>query len=373
MTLFDTDACAIGPVCDKFPDVGAITVVRGGGIGDVLSAEPALAALAAAYPGAQITLMCEPGTVALFRGRMRPVHRVVGLPAARGVYEPPGQTIPDDVPRSQLPTEPIDLGVQVHGGGRWSNRFLNRMNPVYTVGTKTPDAEALTRWLAYRRDQHEVLRWLEVAGLAGAPPVRLQPRMWLAPNDYDEAQPVLRWCEEKLVVLHPGARDPRRRWPPQCFADVASRLVRDGYRVAVIGAPTEQPLVDEVVNRTGDLLPAVLRGYIRGFTGLGYAGMCGALAAAAVVLANDSGPRHVARAFGTPTVGIFWIVNMLTVGPLGRFVDRARISWRTDCPVCGTCADPDAAQPCSHSASFVSDIDPVDVYRDATELLTGHG
>ena len=34
------------------------------------------------------------------------------------------------------------------------------------------------------------------------------------------------------------------------------------------------------------------------------------LARRSVLLANDSGPRHLAQALGTPTVGLYWAGNL---------------------------------------------------------------
>ena len=64
--------------------------------------------------------------------------------------------------------------------------------------------------------------------------------------------------------------------------------------------------------------------------------LCGVLACSDVVVGNDSGVRHLAGAVGSPTVGIFWIGDMVKVGPFGRSRDRALISWTTKCPVCGS-------------------------------------
>ena len=49
----------------------------------------------------------------------------------------------------------------------------------------------LTRWLPYREYQHEVIRWLEVVGLAGAPPVSVTPRIDVTADDLDKARSVL--------------------------------------------------------------------------------------------------------------------------------------------------------------------------------------
>ena len=59
------------------PGVGRIVVLRANGLGDYVVAQPALAALRAAYPDAAITLVTSPPVAALLRGRPTPVDEVL--------------------------------------------------------------------------------------------------------------------------------------------------------------------------------------------------------------------------------------------------------------------------------------------------------
>ncbi|WP_394815455.1 glycosyltransferase family 9 protein, partial [Clavibacter michiganensis] len=49
----------VAPLHETFPDVRSIAVLRGGGLGDLIFALPAMAALKAAYPGARITMRSD--------------------------------------------------------------------------------------------------------------------------------------------------------------------------------------------------------------------------------------------------------------------------------------------------------------------------
>ena len=53
----------------RFDDVHEIAVLRGGGIGDLVFALPAIEALAEAYPAARLTLLGSPVHRALLAGR----------------------------------------------------------------------------------------------------------------------------------------------------------------------------------------------------------------------------------------------------------------------------------------------------------------
>ncbi|MCW2654116.1 MAG: putative glycosyl transferase [Mycobacterium sp.] len=365
-------AMAVGPVEQRWPDVNRIAVLRGGGLGDVLSAVPAMDALAAAYPKAEIVLLTPPGYRDLMIDRPSPVNHVVPLPPARGVYEPDerfGDATSGDTFYDEMRSRPVDLGVQVHGGGRWSNPFLLSLRPRWTVGTRTPDAEPLTRWVPYRFYQQEAMRWLEVVGLAGATPVTLEPRIAATDTDLARAQRALPWSEATFVVIHPGARDPRRRWPAENFASIVATCVDEGLRAVVVGTPAEQSVMEDVAQRARAAVSAPAAEAVVVLAGLDLSSLCGVLARADLLIGNDSGVRHLARAVGTPTVGIFWIGNAFTAGPLGRSRDRVLMSWTTRCPVCDRdCTRLDVPR-CEHDVSFVADVTPAEVMDEVSDLL----
>jgi ADP-heptose:LPS heptosyltransferase len=87
------------------------------------------------------------------------------------------------------------------------------------------------------------------------------------------------------------------------------------------------------------------------------------------VLANDSGPRHLAEAVGTATVGIFWLGNALNAGSLGRAHHRVLLSWTTRCPVCGVDCTREDVPRCEHDVSFVAGVPVADALREVVELL----
>lgn len=346
---------ALGPLGEVFPGVRRIAVLRGGGLGDLLFAFPAIHALAATYPAARIVLLGTAEHAELLGDRAGPIDRVV-------VVDEQGDV--DGEVRAEL--GPIDLGVQLHGGGAWSNPFLTSLRPRWTVGSRAAGAPALTRTLPFRYYQHETLRALEVVGLAGAAPVMLEAHLEPTPADRSAAGPVLRDLRGPIAAIHPGARDPRRRWPTERFADVATHCLDRGVAVVLLGSESDRELVDGLRSRIG---AHPLDHRIRTLIGAPLPALCGVLARSGVFVGNDSGPRHLARAFGIPTVGIFWIGNVINAGPLGRARDRVLMSWTTTCPVCHRdCTDEELPR-CPHDVSFVADVRTDDVCRDIDELL----
>jgi ADP-heptose:LPS heptosyltransferase len=361
---------AVGPLGERWPDVERIVVLRGGGLGDLLSAVPAIEALKAAYAGAEVVVLCAPNNAALLADRPSPVDRAVGLPYARGVHGPndgPGEEKAFNSFRQSVADRPVDLGVQLHGGGRWSNPFLLGLKPRWTVGTRTPDADPLTRWLPYRQYQHEVMRWLEVVGLAGASAVSMTPRIEPTAAELDKARSVLPESELPTVGLHPGARDPRRRWPPEHFAALAERCIDEGRRVALIGSRAERRLLRDIAAKVSVLGGTEDRVLV--LDQMDMPTLVGVLAHTDVLVGNDSGVRHLAQAVGTATVGIYWIGNAFNAGPLGRARHRMFMSWTIHCPVCGQdCPRTDTPR-CGHDVSFVADVSVDEVIDEVQELL----
>lgn len=107
---------------------------------------------------------------------------------------------------------------------------------------------------------------------------------------------------ERFAVINPGANDAAKRWPAERFGEVAAWLVRErGLKVLVNGSPGEREVVDAVVAAAGG------PGGVASLTALGVT--IGSLKAivrrAALMVTNDTGPRHIAAAFGVPAVTLF--------------------------------------------------------------------
>jgi ADP-heptose:LPS heptosyltransferase len=342
------------------PDVARLAVLRANGIGDMLFALPALDALRAAYPAAEITLLGCPWHAEFFADRPGPIDRVVVVPFSPGVREgqPRAGAGELDAFFAAEAEYGYDLAVQLHGGGRNSNPFVRRLGARVAVGSRAADAPPLDADTPYDTFQSEVVRFLEVVSLVGAEPVTLEPSVRLRDRDRCEADALLGGVVMP-VALHPGASDPRRRWPVSCFAEVGDALADAGATVLVVGGPQDAPLAAGVV--------AAMRAPARDLTGtLSIGGLSALLARCAVVVGNDSGPLNMAAAVAAPTVGIYWVGNVLTASPLVRSRHVPHASWRLNCPDCG--ADT-MREGCDHRPSFVADVPAADVAASALRLL----
>jgi ADP-heptose:LPS heptosyltransferase len=354
------------PLGRRVSGVRKIAVLRSNSMGDFVVALPALEALRAAYPSAQLTYLGTDWHPNLLIGRPGPWDRVVVVPPYPGVRDSDEttRTSPEVAAffREQQ-REGYDLAVQLHGGGGNSNPFVSNLGARVTIGSRAPDAPPLDRCIPYVYYQHEVLRFLEVVGLVGAAPVGLEPHLTVTAEDRAaaaDAVPPSDFPPSPLVAIHPGATDPRRRWSPDGFAAVADRLAERGADVVVIGhGETDARAARHIVAASTGAKPLDL------VNALSLPALTGLLERCRLVVANDSGPRHLAAAVGTATVGIYWCGNLINAGPLTRSRHRIGVSFRTACPECG--ADQGQGR-CEHDPSFVDEVPAELVIRECLDL-----
>lgn len=340
------------------PGVERVAVLRANGIGDYLFALPALQALRDTYPAARITLLGLGWHEAFLRDRPGPVDEVRALPAPPEdrASRAAGAFWASEAERG------YDLAVQLHGGGRHSNPLVAGLGARLTIGARTPDADPLDRWVAYRVRHHEVLRWLEVVALAGAVTPLAPPRLAVTPADRAAAELVVAPGAAPLAAVCPGAGDPRRRWPAAAFGAVAAALAAAGADVVVTGDASDARLAAAVVAASG--------GRASDLSGrLDLGGLTGLLARCAVVVGNDTGPLHLAAAVGAATVGVFWGPNAVHARPLRADRNAAAIAWDPRCPVCGVDLADLGGPGCPHDASLVAPVTVDEVRALALELL----
>ncbi|MFA6197513.1 MAG: lipopolysaccharide heptosyltransferase II [Sulfurimonas sp.] len=88
-----------------------------------------------------------------------------------------------------------------------------------------------------------------------------------------------------------------KRWYPERFAEVAKEF-SDEFNIIIFGGPNEVAMANEIEKNLG--VPCV---NLAGKTTI--AELCANIGGLALFITNDSGPMHVAAAFGVPTVAIF--------------------------------------------------------------------
>jgi len=142
-----------------------------------------------------------------------------------------------------------------------------------------------------------------------------------------------------FAVIAPGTNWPSKRWPVEHFAKLSVSLKDKGFAIVIVGGNDAVEIAKSI--------PCDLN--LAGSTTLKQ--LVELLGAASIVVANDSGPMHIASALGTPLVVPFGPTDANLTGPFGRPQSVIRASLP-----CSPCFSRD----CSH-ISCLSRISPDNV------------
>jgi lipopolysaccharide heptosyltransferase II len=288
-----------------------ILAVRLDNLGDVLMTTPALRALG--QPGRRITLLASPAGAAVVP-HVPEIDRVI--PAAMP-WLPCAPSDPDTLMdmAAALRAEEFDAAVifTVYSQNPLPAAFLCwlagiplrlahcRENPYHLLSDWIPDPEP------QEVVRHEVRRQLDLVAAVGCATDNERLSFRICPEDAVRAVAKLRAAgvdpERRWIVVHPGASAPSRRYPAEHFAAVADQLAESpDLQLVFTGDAGDGPLIDAIMARTRS--PAVS---LAGMLGLGELGAV--LAPAALLIANNTGPVHLAAALGTPVVDIYALTN----------------------------------------------------------------
>ena len=263
-----------------------LLVLRALGLGDLLTAVPALRGLAGAFPEHR-KVLAAPRYLAPLAELTGAVDEVVdAAPLA-----------PLD-PRLEAPA----VAVNLHGRGPQSHRMLLALRPGRLIAFAHSDIPETAGFPEWHPGEHEVRRWCRLLGDFGiaADPSALELER---PSVAVPPQPA------GATVLHPGAKDPERRWPVDRWVAVAKAEASAGGRVVVTGSADEAPLAQKIGDEAGLDHSAVLA------ASTDLLDLAGVVSAARVVVSNDTGIAHLATAFRTPSVVLFGQISPSEWGP----------------------------------------------------------
>jgi lipopolysaccharide heptosyltransferase I len=321
-----------------------ILVIKLSAFGDVIHALPLLHRLRSRYPQAQIDWLVMAGNAEIIRSHPA-LDRVVVFDdtAWRRPRRLGPQALRDVVAFGRaLRAARYDLVIDLQGQLRSAVCALLAGAPV-RIGFERPHArarEAATgipaarrrrawtgaregAWLAYTHtvpvesaDLHAVDRYLRAGDLLGCAPAAADFAFPIAPEAAAGAAALLRrhgiepGGEPPFVLLAPGTVWDTKQWTPDGFAAVARHVLKRGMPVVLVGAGRDRDACRAVAERAPgviDLCGRTSQGELAAITRF-----------AAAVVANDSGPMHLAVALGRPTVAIFGPTDPRWAGPYGQ-------------------------------------------------------
>lgn len=262
----------------RVPADSAVLVLRALGLGDALTAVPALRGLRRAWPDRALLLAAG--------------HRIGSWLRDLGLVDevlPTTELNPLAWPAPGLTGDTGHVAVNLHGSGPQSHLVLSATTPGRLIAFRQPTAgyHAGPRW---RADEHEVDRWCRLVGDAGGPCGRQDLFLAAAGSPSTE------------ILLHPGAAAAARRWPPERWSAVAANLLVAGHRVTLTGGPSETGLCAEIVETARHLSgrrPQTTAGR------LDLPALAARVSTARLVVCGDTGVAHLATAYRVPSVVLF--------------------------------------------------------------------
>ncbi len=297
--------------------------------------EPAIAATRQLFPRADITLLVKPAVADLFRAHPGIDHLLV--------YEDPGahtSWLGKWSLARTLRARAFDMAILFQNAFEAGLlAFLAGIPQSYGYATdgrrlllsdaiRVPAQPALPHQVEY------YVRLLAPLGL-GAP--ARAPRLYLSEQEKQAMDVKL---EEQgigktdfLIGLNPGSTyGGAKRWLPERFAEAADRLVRTheaerGNRahVVIVGAKGEEPVGDAIAGlMQSKALRLAGRTSVRELMAL--IKRCG------LFLTNDTGPMHIAAAFGVPVVAVFGPTDWRRTSPFRQ--DDSIVRSPVDCAPC---------------------------------------
>ena len=167
-------------------------------------------------------------------------------------------------------------------------------------------------------------------------PGNLLPMLWLLPEEREDtsrriheflnSEPGTR-NPELLVGLNPGAAyGSSKRWEPARFAEVADRLATShGVRIVVFGGIGDRETAREIADAMKHQ-PELMAGALSLRESMALLSRC------RLLITNDSGPMHIAAAFGVPVVAVFGPTDPEATGPVGEVHRLVRVG--VECAPC---------------------------------------
>ena len=164
---------------------------------------------------------------------------------------------------------------------------------------------------------------------------------------------------DRLVLLHPGSGSSARDWKPKRFAQLAAELTKLDYQVVITGGKTEEELVHRVAQEAKNgVKPFISTLNLKEFAAF--------IQTAKLFVANSTGPLHIAAAVGTPVIGFYPPVRVMSPKRWGPLTDKKAIFIPDPvrCPRCkgGKCQGNDC----------MDQISVRQVLEAATKLILGN-
>jgi heptosyltransferase III len=274
-------------VLETLPRGSRVAIVRLRSLGDCVLTTPALRILKNFRPDLSLAVVVEDRFREIFEGSPD-IEAILppGLPALRRLRP---------VLCLNFHGGPRSAWFTALSGARWRAGF-GHFRQRFAYNIRIPRAQEI---LGEERKVHTAEHLASAMFYLGAPQCEIPPAVLKVGQALSPANPI--------AVIHPFAAHAAKTWPAERFLQLARHLEASGAQIVMIGGPID----DFTPFRVFRTLQAAPLAEIKSL-----------LASASFFIGNDSGPAHMAAAFGIPSVVLFSITDPEIWGP-----------WRAPCEV----------------------------------------
>jgi heptosyltransferase-2 len=298
-------------------------------LGDAVMTTPAIGLIRQHFPQAEITVLANPLVGALF-SHHEWIDRVLSFDRTgrhKGLF---GRLRLAEEVRDKA----FDLAIILPNS--FDSALIPWLARIPVRLGKSGDGRTLLLTDSYHPERqkpvsHEVDCYVELVrhfGISG--PKELPKLFTTADEDRDAAGRLLQQnitAADFVIGVNPGATyGSAKRWYPDRFAEVARRLSHAwNAKIVVFGGPDETLISEEIEHSlAGNCCNLAGKTAVRDLMAL--------IKRCNFFITNDSGPMHLAAAFGVPLVAIFGSTDHATTSP---YTDQAVIVRQAvDCAPC---------------------------------------
>jgi heptosyltransferase-1 len=323
-----------------------VLIIKPSAIGDVVHALPVLNLVRRKWPAARISWLVTPACSGLLEGHPL-LDEVILFERKRwgGMWKSPRLLGEWRRFTRELRERKFDLVIDLQGLFR-SGWLARKTGAKVRVGFANA-RELAPLFYSHRvpidtPEQHAIERYVKLARFIGCDdgPVEFP----FATTDADRAHvaELLRADvgDGRYALLLPGTNWETKRWPVEKFAGMVAPLREQFGLVSVLAGGPDAGAMASAIPGAVDL---TCRTTLKQLTAL--------LERADLVVANDSGPMHIAAALGRPLVTPFGPTNPVRTGPFGRMDSVIRLN--IECSPC-------YSRHCSHRSCLRGlEVDPV--------------
>ncbi len=292
--------------CSRNKQKGAchkILILSTTGLGDTLWATPALSILRSHLPSAYIVAITSPFGVEILENNPHIDQCIVLKKSWIPLY-------------FRLNRHAFDTALIFHTSQRMASVFCHLLKIPEIIGFEKEHKglDSFLTKLLKKGGEHEIEKRVRLVSCLGAHSTDRSMEVFTSSQHEDKASLYLQtagYCKEKpLVGLHPGSKDPFKRWHAEGFIYVGTRLAKElNCQIIVTGSKEETPLVKHVASS----IPGAFS-LEKPFSVLELAALQKHMD---LFITNDTGPMHLAAAVKTPLLALFGPTNPSLCGPLG--------------------------------------------------------